>query len=292
MQIAISSGKGGTGKTTVATSLALSLAGKDRVVYLDCDVEAPNGHLFLKPKFSSSTEAVILIPKIDPAKCTLCGRCVEVCQFHALAKVGKRILVFHQLCHGCGSCTWNCPEEAITEVPNPIGFLEAGGLREGIRFAQGRLTVSEPMPTPVIRQLKRQERPEEQAIAILDSPPGASCSVVETLRGADFALLVTEPTPFGLHDLRQILEIVREMDIPAGVIVNRMRDTYEPLEEFCADKQIPVMMRIPYERRIAEGLAQGKTLLEIDPAYREAFIALADQAMEIAAQHKRQQQRK
>ena len=283
MQFAISSGKGGTGKTTVATSLALSLVGPNRVVYLDCDVEAPNGYLFLKPNFTSSTDAVIRIPEIDPAKCSLCGRCVEVCQFHALAKVGKRILVFHQLCHGCGSCTWNCPEGAITEVPNSIGFLEAGGTQEDIRFAQGRLTISEPMPTPVIRQLKRQERPEEQAVVILDSPPGASCSVVETLRGADFALLVTEPTPFGLHDLRQILGIVREMNIPAGVIINRTRDTYEPMEQFCNDQNLLVMMRIPYERRIAEGLAQGKTLLDIDLAYRDAFIALADQAVKLAA---------
>lgn len=276
MQIAVASGKGGTGKTTIATSLALSLVEISGVAYLDCDVEAPNGHLFLKPELTRQTDAVIRIPEIQVDRCTLCGKCVEVCQFSALAKVGKTIMVFPQLCHGCGSCTWNCPENAIVEVPNPIGVLETGSTPEGIFFARGVLTISEPMPTPIIRQLKRLEKPVNISIAILDAPPGASCSVVETLRGSDYAVLVTEPTPFGLHDLKQMQGIVEEMKIPAGVIINRVNGEYKELDDYLAEKKLPVLLRIPYDRRIAEGVAQGKTLLDIYPEYQMTLQVLYD----------------
>lgn len=274
MKIAVASGKGGTGKTTIATSMALSLMEIGKVVYLDCDVEAPNGHLFLKPEFSRTQEAVIKIPQIQADLCTLCGKCVEVCQFHALAKVGKRIMVFPQLCHGCGSCTWNCPEGAIVEIPNPIGVLETGATPAGVNFSRGLLTISEPMSTPIIRQLKHLERPTDTYTVILDAPPGASCSVVETLRGCDYALLVTEPTPFGLHDLKQMQGIVEEMKIPAGVIINRVNGDYEELDQYLAQKNLPVLLRIPYDRRIAEGVARGKTLLEIYPEYRMTMQVL------------------
>jgi MinD superfamily P-loop ATPase len=271
VQIAIASGKGGTGKTTIATSLALSLVKHKDVYYIDCDVEAPNGHLFLKPEFDLRFPGVIRVPEIDKDRCSLCGICVEVCQFHALAKVGKSIMVFSQLCHGCGSCTLNCPEAAISEVPKSIGELETGLTPEGIRFSRGLLTISEPMPTPVIRQLKKLDRPGENSILILDSPPGASCSVVETLRGADFVLLVTEPTPFGLHDLKQMIGIVEDMGIPAGAIINRENGVYEPMDWFCADYHLPVMMRVPFDRAIADGVARGRTLIEIYPDYLELF---------------------
>jgi len=276
MQIAVASGKGGTGKTTIATSLALSLVANGGVAYLDCDVEAPNGHLFLKPELTWQTDAVIRIPQIQADRCTLCGKCVEVCQFHALAKVGKTIMVFPQLCHGCGSCTWNCPENAIVEVPNPIGVLETGSTLDGIYFSRGLLTISEPMPTPIIRQLKRLGKPADISVVILDAPPGASCSVVETLRGSDYVLLVTEPTPFGLHDLKQMQGIVEEMKIPAGVIINRANGDYAELENYCTEKNLPVLLRIPFDRHIAEGIAQGKTLVDIYPEYRMTFQALFD----------------
>ena len=268
MRIAVASGKGGTGKTTIATSLALCLVSNGEVHYVDCDVEAPNGHIFLKPQITHQSNAVIRIPVINKDICSLCGRCVEVCQFHALAKIGKTIMTFPQLCHGCGSCTINCPEHAIDELANPIGVIESGITAHGLNFSQGRLNISEPMATPIIRQLKRTISAND-SIVVLDAPPGASCSVVETLRSVDFVLLVAEPTPFGVHDLKQMMGIVTEMGIPAGVIINREKASFPPLEDLCSDFQVPILMHIPFDRQIAAGLAEGQSLIEINPDYSQ-----------------------
>jgi MinD superfamily P-loop ATPase len=274
MKIAVASGKGGTGKTTIATSLALSLVSINDIWFIDCDVEAPNAHLFLRPMINDSNPATIAIPQINNELCTICGKCVEVCQFHALANVVKNIMVFPQLCHGCGSCTWNCPEKAIVEVANPIGKLESGLTTQGIHFSHGELTISEPMPTPIIRQLKRKISIKINDIAIYDSPPGASCSVVETLRGVDYALLVTEPTPFGLHDLKQMLGIVHDMKIPAGIIINRDGIGDNSMAEYLNNANLPVLMRIPFDKELAMGIASGKTLIDIQPHFKDKFLKL------------------
>jgi MinD superfamily P-loop ATPase len=271
--ITVASGKGGTGKTTVAASLALSLAAEQPPppLFLDCDVEAPNAHLFLQPVFQQRKEVGILIPVVDETLCTYCGMCAEVCQYHAIAVLGKKTLVFPQLCHGCGSCTALCPEHAITEQPDKMGVLEGGPARSGIAFARGMLDVGEPMAVPVIRQLKKWAVSLPDQMVIRDAPPGTSCPVVETVRGSDYLLLVTEPTPFGLHDLRLAAQVAGELGIPAGVIINRENGSYPALDEFCADNHLPVLLRIPFERAIAEGVAQGKTLVDIHPEYGDRF---------------------
>lgn len=286
MQIAVASGKGGTGKTTIATSLALSLKSQGEVYFVDCDVEAPNGHLYLKPNFIKRLQAVIKIPQIRQDCCNLCGKCVEVCQFHALVKIGKTIMVFPQLCHGCGSCTWNCPEDAISEVSNPIGMLESGVTNDGIHFSRGLLTISEPMPTPVIRQLKKLDHFSENSIVILDAPPGASCSVVETLRGTNFVLLVTEPTPFGLHDLKQMLGIIAEMGIPAGVVINRDGIGDSQIEKFLTQNHLPVLFSIPFDKLLAKGLAAGHTLIDVYPEYRQHMQNLYKNIVNCINRHK------
>ncbi len=283
MIIAVASGKGGTGKTTVATSMGLALSGRP-VTYLDCDVEAPNGHLFLRPEFTRSKQVEMLIPDVDDAACDACGRCAEVCQYHAIVVLSGQTLVFPQLCHGCGSCTWNCPQHAIRESPRRLGLLQVGDAMYGVRFGRGILDIGEPMAVPVIRALKRWVPGREGEVVIRDAPPGTSCPVVETLRGADVVLLVTEATPFGLHDLRLAVKVVREMKLPAGVLLNRDGSGRAGVEAFCRESGIPILMRIPLERRIGEACARGVTLAAAFPEYRPRFRDLYAQLVELAAE--------
>lgn len=298
MIITVASGKGGTGKTTVAVSLALSitadrqdltdqnLTDKRSVnpanpLFLDCDVEEPNAGLFLKPVIEERREVGQMIPEVDFEKCTYCGRCAEVCQYHAIAVVGEKVLVFPELCHGCGSCTINCPTGAIHEVLDVIGTMERGWAGP-VEFAQGTMNVGEPMAVPIIRQLKQWVIPPDASIGlggtpgdcpvILDASPGTACPVVESIRGADFVLMVTEPTPFGLHDLRLAVEVARdELSLPVGVVINRDGVGDQGVDEYCTAESIPILMRIPLDRRIAEVYSDGGTLVEALPEYREQF---------------------
>ena len=277
IRIAVASGKGGTGKTTVAAALALSIE-TDASLFLDCDVEAPNAHFFLKPALEQRKEVGVLIPKIDEALCThsACGRCAEVCQFNAIAVLPNKVLVFPELCHGCGSCTLICPEKAISEELDVLGILEGGTSPSGVTFGRGLMNVGEPMAVPIIRQLKSWEQYQirDWETVIIDSPPGTSCPVVESVSGADFALLVTEPTPFGLHDLRVMVQVVQELKIPAGVVINRDGVGDRGVDQFCAEAGLPILMRIPLEREIGEGIARGRSLIEIRPEYEEQFRQL------------------
>ena len=272
IQIAVASGKGGTGKTTVATSLALAIS-SPKTSFLDCDVEAPNAHLFLKPDFQHQKDVGILIPEIDEGKCTFCGECARVCQFHAIAVIGKKTLVFPELCHGCGSCTLVCPENAIHEKLSVMGTLEWGIGPSGMSFSKGMLNIGEPMAVPIIRQLKQNNKELDHAwdTVILDASPGTSCPVVESIRGADYLLLVTEPTPFGLHDLKLAVQLAQDLNIPSGVILNRDGIGNSDVEDFCREVDIPILMWIPMDRRIAEALAAGEPLVSAQPEYLIKF---------------------
>lgn len=279
MIIAVASGKGGTGKTTIATSLALALVADHPVLFLDCDVEGPNAHLMLKPTFTHSEDAFLLVPAVDEVVCTHCGVCAEVCQYQAIAVTKQRVLIFPEMCHGCGSCTLNCPVRAIQEVPHGLGTIESGSTPPGIRFARGVLNVGEALAVPVIRQLKATFPARTGEITIIDAPPGSSCPVVESVRNADYVILVTEPTPFGLHDLKLAYELTRELGLPAGVIINRDGIGDQGVDDFCRQAGLPVLLRIPMDREIAAGIAQGMPLLSLRPNYdrllRDLFLAVA-----------------
>ncbi|MGB9887293.1 MAG: P-loop NTPase [Moorellales bacterium] len=275
MRIAVASGKGGTGKTLVATSLALSLASAGTPVqFADCDVDAPNAHLFLNPRLYGQQEVTVAVPCVDENRCTFCRRCAEVCAFKAMAVLGQTVLIFPELCHGCGACAHFCPDAAITEEKRAIGVIEEGQAGP-LAFVQGRLNLGEPLAPPVIRQVKARLRPG--VTAVLDAPPGTACSVVETVKGTDFCLLVTEPTPFGLHDLELAVEVARTLGVPAGVILNRAGIGEDAaVDEFCREQGLPLLLKIPFDRSIAQAYAQGLTLVEAQPGWREEFLRLAE----------------
>ncbi|MFC1924525.1 ATP-binding protein [Chloroflexota bacterium] len=278
MIISVASGKGGTGKTLVATSLALSLKEKNSVQLLDCDVEEPNDHIFIKPDINYSEAVSIPVPKVDMEKCTYCGKCAEVCAYHAIAVMGKSVLPFIELCHGCGACSYLCPDKAISEVPYEIGVIETGNAAS-VKFGHGKLSIGQPMAPPVIRRVKRLINKDH--VVIIDASPGTSCPVVEAIKGSDFCLLVTEPTPFGLNDLMLAIEMVKELGIPCGVVLNRSGMGDDKTEGYCAKGNIPILMTIPLDTNIAKLYSQGIPLVEGMPEYERGFIELYGKIEEV-----------
>jgi MinD superfamily P-loop ATPase len=267
MRLAIASGKGGTGKTTVATNLAWAAARNGRsVVYVDCDVEAPNGHLFLKPDIVSSVPVGRLYPVVHEDPCTHCGLCGEICQYSAIVCLGQKVLVHPELCHACGGCVLVCRPGAITEARRVTGRLEAGAAGR-VQFLHGLLNVGEAMSAPLIRQVKAAAPPAD--LVIVDSPPGTSCPVVESVRGADFVLLVTEPTPFGLNDLKLAVEMVRALKLPLGVCINRAGIGDGATAEYCRRQGIEILLEIPDDRRVAEAYSRGMLACDAVPEFRE-----------------------
>lgn len=272
MQVAVASGKGGTGKTTVAVNLAYVLAQEMPVELLDCDVEEPNAHLFLHPTLNEMHEVKILVPEVERSRCRGCGRCAEACAFNAIAVLGDKALVFPELCHGCGGCVRVCPAQALREEPRRLGVIQSGSSGP-VSFVQGRLDVGTPLAVPVVHAVKEQSR---EKVTILDAPPGTSCPVVATLTGSDYAILVTEPSQFGLNDLKLAVELVRELGIPHGVVLNRAGLGTEEVQEYCHREGIPILLRIPFDRRFAETIAHGRLLVEDFPDWRGEFRALWD----------------
>ena len=269
MIISIASGKGGTGKTTVATNLALSL--ESDVQILDCDVEEPNCHLFIQPVIEEVKTITTPVPEVDEKKCTLCGKCSEICQFKAIVVIGETVLPFHELCHSCGGCVEVCPEKAITETGRELGVIERGH-KNGLEFIHGILRVGEAMSPPLIRKVREYTRPG--TLTIIDAPPGTSCPVIASMKGADFVLLVTEPTPFGLYDLKLAVEAVKILGIPCGLVINRADMGDDRVKTYAEEEDIPVLMEIPFDRGIAEVYSRGEMVVEVMPEWKQKFTRL------------------
>jgi MinD superfamily P-loop ATPase len=280
MKVAIASGKGGTGKTTVATNLAYVASHNGQsATYLDCDVEEPNGHIFLKPVITSSKPVGNLIPAVDKEKCIHCGKCGEICQYSAIVCIKEKVLVYPELCHACGGCSLVCPVEAIAEVTREMGKLETGKVGS-IRFVQGLLNIGEAMSPPVIKEVKA-AAPESDFVFV-DAPPGTSCPVIESIRGCDFVVLVTEPTPFGLNDLKLAVEMVRALDLLFGVVINRADLGDREVRKYCQQNSIKILTEIGDDRKIAEAYSRGEMICEALPDYKSIFLELLREITENA----------
>jgi MinD superfamily P-loop ATPase len=269
MIISVASGKGGTGKTTIATNLSASL-GKN-VKILDCDVEEPNSHLFLNPKIEKTETIFTEVPEIDEDKCSYCNKCVEMCRYQSIAIIGKTILTFPELCHSCGGCMAVCPENAITWKGREIGET-AIGKSGAIEFIHGKLRVGEAMSPPLIEKVRSYIDPD--IINIIDAPPGTSCPVIAAMKNTDFVLMVTEPTPFGLHDLKLGVEAVKLLNIPCGLVINRADIGNNDVRVYAEKENLPILLELPFERKIAEVYSKGELIVEKIPEWKEKFLGL------------------
>ena len=269
MIISVASGKGGTGKTTVATNLAVSL--NQKVQLLDCDVEEPNAHLFLNPVLEKKETVNAVVPEIDLEKCTFCKKCMDICRFAAIAVLKKNVLVFDNLCHSCGGCFEACPEKAIKEKQRSLGEIEHG-MVDNISFIHGRLKVGQVMVPPIIKKVRTFTNPD--LVTIIDAPPGTSCPVIAAVNKTDFVLLVTEPTPFGLHDLKLAVETVKILGIPHGLIINRADLGNDDVKAYAKKENMPILMEIPFKKRIAQIYSNGQMIAEELPEFKVKFQSL------------------
>jgi MinD superfamily P-loop ATPase len=284
--IAIASGKGGTGKTTVAVNMAAVLSRASISVRLmDCDVEEPNAHIFLQPIMTSRESAFVPVPVVDEEKCDGCGRCGEACRFSAIVALGAKAITFPALCHSCGGCIMACPKKAITESSREIGLIEKG-MSQGIEFIHGYLKIGEAMSPPLIRAVKKQAACD--GVTIIDAPPGTSCPVIQAIRGSDYVILVTEPTPFGLHDLNLAVETVRQLGIPCGVVVNRVGIGDARTHDYCNLRDIRIIGEIPDDRRAAEAYSRGELLIDALPHLKEKLWGIFSRAADGARKKKRE----
>lgn len=269
MIVSVASGKGGTGKTTVATNMAYSLG--ENVQLLDCDVEEPNAHLFLKPVIEKKELAYAMVPEVDNEKCSYCNKCAEICRYSAITLVGETVLTFPELCHGCGGCVEVCPEQAISEGGRELGYVELGQCGT-VDFGHGRLRIGEAMAPPLIKEVRRHAA--DKGVVIIDAPPGTSCPVIAAMNNVDFVLLVTEPTPFGLHDLQLAVEAVKLLKIPCGLVINRSDLGTNEVHKYAQREGIPILLEIPFDRKIAEAYSRGSMLADIDSDWKERFAGL------------------
>jgi len=275
MRLAIASGKGGTGKTTVTVSLAL--AAKGPVQLLDCDVEEPNAALFLHPEITERRRVTVEVPKIREELCTYCGACRDICRFNAITVFGKTIMTFPELCHSCGGCFRVCPEGAVIPAEREVGWVEKGNAGR-ISFVHGILRIGEAMAPPLISAVK--EMAQSNGLVVFDAPPGTSCPVVATVRDADFVILVTEPTPFGFHDLKLAVGVMRKLELPFGVVINRADLGDDRVRTWCGSEGISVLLEIPFDRKIAEGYSRGDPLIESRPDLRTDFERVLEEVMQ------------
>lgn len=278
MIISVASGKGGTGKTTVATNLACSLTCS--VQLLDCDVEEPNAHLFMKPEIRCTDTVYTMVPVVDEERCNGCRSCVEICRFSAITVVGETVLTFPELCHGCGGCLEVCSTQAIGEGGRELGVVESGQ-SANVGFVHGRMRIGEAMAPPLIRKVR--EQTASDMTTIIDAPPGTSCPVITAMRGVDFVLMVTEPTPFGLHDLKLAVEAVKILGIPCGLVINRSDLGDRGVHDYASQEGIPVLLEIPFARDIAKAYSQGRMLIEVKPEWRQKFSELYEKIQAWAA---------
>ncbi|RZN13996.1 MAG: (4Fe-4S)-binding protein [Methanosarcinales archaeon] len=272
MIISIASGKGGTGKTTVAVNLALSLS---NIQLLDCDVEEPNAHIFLKPEIGDVKSADVLMPVVNNDLCDYCGKCASECEYNAIVVLPTQVMVFPELCHGCGLCRMVCPRDAISEMPREIGVIKRGRSGNNVELVYGLLNIGEVMATSLIDQVK--EHVDSGKTVIIDAPPGTACPVIAAVSGSDYCILVTEPTPFGLYDLKLIVEVLKVLKIPSGVVINKAGIGDKNVYNYCEEEAIPILLEIPYDKKIAEYYSKGLPFVNVIPTWKTQFTGMIDE---------------